>query len=44
MIRVLIISFVLGAAVAVGAGFLITGVANGGAVPVNQSLYNYGTR
>jgi hypothetical protein len=41
----LLISLVVGAALAVGATFTLTSVlASSGENPVNQQLYNYGTR
>ncbi|HVB42372.1 MAG TPA: hypothetical protein VNF47_06630 [Streptosporangiaceae bacterium] len=41
----MLISLVVGAALAVGAAFTITSVlANSSQSPVNQQLYNYGTR
>ncbi len=46
MVRMLVVAFVIGAALAVGAGFLISTTLGGAgaAKPVNQPLYNYGSR
>ncbi len=44
MVR-LFVAIAIGAVLAVGAGFLASSVASGGAAnPVNEPLYNYGTR
>jgi len=44
MVR-LFVAIAIGAVLAVGTGFLVSSVASGGTeTPVNEPLYNYGTR